>query len=122
MDASPPAEERAPRRGLVLVPTYNERDNLAAIVGAIHAAVPELDVLVIDDRSPDGTGELADALAAADPRVFVLHRPGKEGLGRAYVDGMRWGLRAGGGLPPPHHHGRRLLPRSGAARGAPRGL
>ena len=67
-------------RGLVLVPTYNERENLAAITRAIHAAQPDLDVVVIDDASPDGTGELADRLAAADPRIKVLHRAGKEGL------------------------------------------
>ena len=79
-------------RALVLVPTYNERDNLPAIVGAIHAAAPSVDVLVIDDASPDGTGELADRLAAADPRVRVLHRAGKEGLGRAYLDGFRVAL------------------------------
>lgn len=82
-------------RGLVLVPTYNERENLAAITRAIHAAQPDLDVLVIDDASPDGTGELADRLAAADPRIKVLHRAGKEGLGRAYLDGFRWGLEDG---------------------------
>ncbi|MCA9660215.1 MAG: polyprenol monophosphomannose synthase [Myxococcales bacterium] len=75
-------------RGLVLLPTYNERENLAAIVAAIHAARPELDILVIDDASPDGTGALADAIATADARVLVLHRQGKEGLGRAYLDGF----------------------------------
>lgn len=79
-------------RPLILIPTYNERENLAAIVAAVRAALPTADLLVIDDASPDGTGALADGLAAADPRVHVLHRPGKQGLGRAYLDGFRWGL------------------------------
>ncbi len=80
------------RRAVICLPTYNERDNLAPIVAAIHAAVPEVDVLVVDDRSPDGTGALADALAAKDPRVKVLHRAGKEGLGRAYLAAFAWAL------------------------------
>ena len=80
------------RRALICLPTYNERENLAAIVAAIHAAVADVDVLVIDDGSPDGTGLLADALAAEDPRVKVLHRARKEGLGRAYLAGFAWAL------------------------------
>ena len=90
----PPESPETPTsaRALVLLPTYNERDNLAPIVRAIHAAAPAVDVLVIDDASPDGTGALADALAAADPRVRALHRAGKEGLGRAYVAGFRAAL------------------------------
>lgn len=80
------------RRPLILVPTYNERDNLAAAVAAALAAVPEAHVLVLDDNSPDGTGALADELAAADPRVRVRHRAGKQGLGRAYLDGFACGL------------------------------
>ncbi len=79
-------------RGLVLLPTYNERENLEAIVAAIFEAQPGLDILVIDDASPDGTGDLADAIAAAEPRLSVLHRPGKEGLGRAYLDGFAHAL------------------------------
>jgi dolichol-phosphate mannosyltransferase len=79
-------------RPLVLIPTYNERENLAAIVAATRTACSTTDILVIDDASPDGTGALADELAAADPRVHVLHRAGKQGLGRAYLDGFRWGL------------------------------
>ncbi len=83
------------RRALICLPTYNERENLAAIVAAIHAAVADVDVLVIDDGSPDGTGLLADALAAEDPRVKVLHRARKEGLGRAYLAGFAWALERG---------------------------
>ncbi len=79
-------------RALVVVPTYNERENLPQIVPAILATHPSLDVLVVDDTSPDGTGELADAMAASDPRVHVLHRPIKQGLGRAYLAGFGWAL------------------------------
>ena len=86
------------RRAVICLPTYNEKDNLAPIVSAIHAAVPEVDVLVIDDASPDGTGDIADALAAKDPRVHVLHRAGKQGLGRAYLAGFAWALERGYGL------------------------
>ncbi len=79
-------------RGLVIVPTYNESENVTRIVPQILAQDPLLDVLVVDDNSPDGTGRLADELAADNPRVHVLHRPGKEGLGRAYLAGFRWAL------------------------------
>jgi dolichol-phosphate mannosyltransferase len=78
-------------RVLVVVPTYNEIDNLEPVLDRLRAAVPEACVLVVDDASPDGTGELADKLAATDPRVHVLHRGGKAGLGPAYVAGFRWG-------------------------------
>jgi dolichol-phosphate mannosyltransferase len=88
----------APPRAVVCLPTYNERENLDAIVTAILAAAPEVDVLVIDDRSPDGTGDLADAFAARDPRVKVLHRAGKQGLGKAYLAGFAWALERGYGL------------------------
>lgn len=77
---------------VVVIPTYDERDNLARIVARLHASVPDAHVLVVDDSSPDGTGELADELAAADPRVHVLHRAGKEGLGAAYIAGFGWAL------------------------------
>jgi dolichol-phosphate mannosyltransferase len=80
------------RKALLCLPTYDERENLAPMVDAILAAVPGLDVLVIDDNSPDGTGLLADQIAARDPRVKVLHRAGKEGLGRAYLAGFAWAL------------------------------
>ena len=79
-------------RPIVLLPTYNERDNLEAILEAIHQARPDFHVLVIDDASPDGTGQLADALAADDDRIHVLHRAGKQGLGKAYVAGFEWAL------------------------------
>ncbi|HEX2884166.1 MAG TPA: polyprenol monophosphomannose synthase [Candidatus Limnocylindria bacterium] len=76
----------------VVLPTYNERENLEAIAEAILRALPEASLLVVDDSSPDGTGELADTVAAREPRMSVLHRPGKEGLGVAYRDGFRWVL------------------------------
>jgi len=77
---------------VICLPTYNERDNLPLLVEAIFAVVPAVHLLIIDDDSPDGTGALADGLAAADPRVHVLHRSAKEGLGRAYIAGFRWAL------------------------------
>ena len=83
-------------RFLIVLPTYEERDNLPRVVEQIEAVLPALpfagDVLVVDDSSPDGTGELADELAAARPWMHVLHRPRKEGLGRAYVAGFGWAL------------------------------
>jgi dolichol-phosphate mannosyltransferase len=82
-------------RILVIIPTYNERNNVSLIVPAALEQDPRLHVLVVDDSSPDGTGELADELAAADPRVHVLHRSAKEGLGRAYIAGFRWALEHG---------------------------
>lgn len=80
---------------LICIPTYDERENIERIVPAALAEVPRANILIIDDNSPDGTGAIADRLAAADPRVTVLHRPGKEGLGRAYLDGFRVGLERG---------------------------
>jgi dolichol-phosphate mannosyltransferase len=82
-------------RILVIIPTYNERTNVSLIVPAVLEQDPRLHVLVVDDSSPDGTGELADELAAADSRVHVLHRSAKEGLGRAYIAGFRWALERG---------------------------
>ena len=79
-------------RYLVIVPTYNERENLPRKVPLILEQDPRFDVLVVDDGSPDGTGELADRMAAEDGRIHVLHRTGKEGLGKAYLAGFRWGL------------------------------
>ena len=79
-------------RTLVQLCTYNERDNLAPLVAEIRAVLPEADILVVDDSSPDGTGELADELTAADPAVHVLHRDSKAGLGAAIVAGLQWGL------------------------------
>jgi dolichol-phosphate mannosyltransferase len=75
---------------LVIVPTYNERENLEIIASRLHAAVPDADLLVVDDNSPDGTGELADALADREDWVHVLHRTQKEGLGAAYLAGFTW--------------------------------
>jgi len=82
-------------RVLVIVPTYNERENLPRILGRVRTAVPDVHVLVADDNSPDGTGDLADELAAADDHVHVLHRPGKQGLGAAYLHGFAWGMEHG---------------------------
>ena len=82
-------------RVLVIVPTYNERDNIERTVARVRTAVPGADVLVVDDGSPDGTGKMADALAGEDPNIHVLHRPLKAGLGAAYIAGFDWGLDAG---------------------------
>jgi len=80
---------------IVIIPTYNEIDGLESIVGRVRHAVPDADVLIVDDSSPDGTGHLADRLAAADPAVSVLHRAGKDGLGRAYIAGFTLAIDAG---------------------------
>jgi dolichol-phosphate mannosyltransferase len=77
---------------LVVVPSYNERENLGPILDRLHQALPDVHVLVVDDGSPDGTGELADERAAANENVQVLHRTEKAGLGAAYIAGFRWGL------------------------------
>jgi dolichol-phosphate mannosyltransferase len=82
-------------RVLVLIPTYNERENLPSIVARTRAAVPAAHVLVLDDSSPDGTGAVADDLASADSNVQVLHRRGKEGLGAAYLAGFAWAIDRG---------------------------
>lgn len=82
----------AGRGACVVLPTYNERENLEGMAAAILEALPEARLLIVDDNSPDGTGNLADTLAAAEPRIMVLHRPGKEGLGVAYREGFRWAL------------------------------
>jgi dolichol-phosphate mannosyltransferase len=82
-------------RVVMVVPTYNEVDNLAGVVARVRRCTPDVDLLIVDDSSPDGTGALADRLAADDPRVRVLHRGAKEGLGAAYVAGFRAALEAG---------------------------
>jgi dolichol-phosphate mannosyltransferase len=82
-------------RVVMVIPTYDEAANLAWIVGRLRRAQPDVDVLVVDDRSPDGTGRIADELAAADPQVRVLHRPGKGGLGAAYLHGFEHALAEG---------------------------
>jgi len=79
-------------RPLIIVPTFNEKENLEAMVAAIFSVVPFAELLVVDDGSPDGTGEIADRLTAGDERVHVLHRTSKEGLGKAYVAGFKWAL------------------------------
>jgi dolichol-phosphate mannosyltransferase len=81
-----------PERALVIVPTYNERANIQRLITIVLAQDPRLEVLVVDDNSPDGTGTILDGLAAENSRVHVLHRPGKMGLGTAYVAGFRWAL------------------------------
>lgn len=83
---------RSADRALVIVPTYNERENVEKIVEAILGQDPRLNVLIVDDGSPDGTGDLADGLAARDKRVNVIHRAGKLGLGTAYIAGFKWAL------------------------------
>jgi dolichol-phosphate mannosyltransferase len=80
------------RKTLIIVPTYNELENLPELVRQIFSEVPHTHILVVDDNSPDGTGALADSLAAADPRVHVMHRAGKLGLGTAYIGGFKWAL------------------------------
>ena len=110
--------QRPSERTLVIIPTFNERENLPVIVGRVHKARPDVHVLIVDDGSPDGTGELADELALADTdRVHVMHRSAKGGLGAAYLAGFAWGLNreysvlvemdADGSHPPEHLH--RLL-------------
>jgi dolichol-phosphate mannosyltransferase len=98
---APPSPEAVPdatvafadtARFLVVMPTYNERDNLPRIVPLVLDEDPRIEILVVDDNSPDGTGEMADEMSRADPRVHVLHRSTKDGLGRAYVAGFRWGM------------------------------
>ena len=85
----------AASRVLVVIPTYDERENIPVALERLREHVPTADVLVVDDGSPDGTGQLADGLAAADPRIQVRHRPAKQGLGRAYLDGFGVALAGG---------------------------
>jgi len=89
-DPTAPLGEKA----LIVTPTFNERNNLPLFVRAVLDAAPGAHVLVVDDASPDGTGDVADDLARTDNRVHVLHRPGKRGLGTAYIEGFLWGLKA----------------------------
>jgi dolichol-phosphate mannosyltransferase len=80
------------QRTLIVMPTYNERENLPQIVPLVLSQDPGIHVLIVDDNSPDGTGELADAMAGENERVHVVHRPGKQGLGTAYIAGFKWAL------------------------------
>src|SRR5262249_2466271 len=95
--SSPPGTDGASCGGfsvksLIVIPTYNERENIASLLHDVLQCVPTTDVLVIDDNSPDGTGELVDELASRDPRIHTLHRPGKQGLGTAYVRGFQYAI------------------------------
>ena len=92
---SEPSSLPAAATVLVIIPTYNESENIERIIARVREAVPDAHVLVADDNSPDGTGKLADALADADSNVHVMHRLGKEGLGAAYLAGFEWGLERG---------------------------
>jgi dolichol-phosphate mannosyltransferase len=83
------------RKTLIVTPTYNEKDNLPRFIAAVRGAAPEADILVVDDGSPDGTGDIADAIAAKDRNVRVMHRAGKQGLGTAYVQAFTKGLAEG---------------------------
>lgn len=80
------------QRALIIFPTYNERDNIEKIVHAVLPLDPRINILIVDDNSPDGTGEIADRLAKQDSRVNVMHREKKEGLGRAYIAGFKWAI------------------------------
>ena len=93
MDEEPAASALGPI--LVIIPTYNESENIARILSRTRGAVPDAHILIADDNSPDGTGKLADEIASTDDHVHVMHRLGKEGLGAAYLAGFEWGLNAG---------------------------
>ncbi len=96
-DTATTGDDEGIGRVLVIIPTYQERENLPLIVARVRASVPEADILVADDGSPDGTGEVADQIALDDEHVHVLHRASKQGLGAAYIAGFRWGLERGYG-------------------------
>lgn len=91
-DPRPAGDDEYPNIGrvLVIIPTYNERENIRLIVERVRTSVPQAHILIADDNSPDGTGAIADELAAADSHLHVLHRPGKGGLGAAYLAGFAW--------------------------------
>jgi dolichol-phosphate mannosyltransferase len=89
------AEPAPAERVIIVMPTYNERQNLENMAGRIRSATPDVDLLVVDDNSPDGTGDLADKLAETDSHVHVMHRTEKAGLGRAYIAGFNWALEHG---------------------------
>ena len=91
-DRSPSAATQAGERALVIIPTYNERENIARLVDEVLSKDARLEILVVDDGSPDGTGAIVDGIRAANPRVNILHRPSKRGLGTAYRAGFAWAL------------------------------
>lgn len=95
VDEQPRAGRPETDRVLVVMPTYNEAENVREVSGRLRRAAPEVDLLIADDASPDGTGEIADQLAAHDEQIKVLHRAGKQGLGAAYVAGFRWAAEHG---------------------------
>lgn len=101
-------------RILIVTPTYNERENLADFLAGVHQVLPQADVLIVDDNSPDGTGHLADEIAAEDSRVKVMHRPGKLGLGSAYLEAFQRGIAEGYEfifeMDTDHSHDPRYLP------------
>lgn len=82
-------------KSLVIIPTYNEAENIASIIEAVRAEVPDVEILVVDDNSPDGTGQIVASKQKTDSKLHLLKRPGKQGLGRAYLAGFEWGLNAG---------------------------
>ena len=82
----------SPERALVIVPTYNERENIERLIAAVLEKDKRLEVLVVDDGSPDGTGDIVEQLSGRDPRVHLLRRPRKMGLGTAYLAGFKWSL------------------------------
>jgi dolichol-phosphate mannosyltransferase len=90
-----PSAEPSAGRIVIVMPTYNERQNLESIAGRVRTALPTADLLVVDDNSPDGTGDIADKLAEADSHVQVMHRTEKAGLGKAYIAGFGWALERG---------------------------
>src|SRR6202167_3514068 len=90
-----PTDGPSAGRVVIVMPTYNERQNLESIAGRVRTALPAADLLVVDDNSPDGTGDIADKLAEADPHVQVLHRTEKAGLGKAYIAAFSWALERG---------------------------
>ena len=82
-------------RALVIIPTYNEKENIRSIIELVLSQAPNVDALVVDDSSPDGTAGIVDEMAKASPRVHLMSRPGKRGLGTAYIAGFKWGLARG---------------------------
>lgn len=92
------SQEQNMSQALIIIPTYNERENIQEALRRVFESVPTVHVLIVDDDSPDGTGELVDQMAQQDSRLFVLHRKTKEGLGKAYLAGFEWGLSQGYGL------------------------